>query len=307
MQKTSDGGLTWAPINNGLTAENLTAVMIDPHDPTTIFAAGWTSGLWKSTDNGVSWFNLQPDMVYIEKLVADLLRPDTLYANGSRSVDGGVSFTDLGVHKITLDPNNQDVLYSHYGYGSSVAKSVDWGATWNSLSTPLIENEGISTLIVDPLNPNLVYLATMRTARVFKSTTGGASWTGAYNGLPPCQGTPVCSKSIQVLSADPVTSGVLYAGLDEYGLGIYKTTDFGAHWYPKNNGLTNLDIRSISIDPTTPSTVYAGTYGGEVFRSLDGGEHWSPYNNGLQGSTNLLADNLSDSDSRPGRIVIWQR
>ena len=51
-------------------------------------------------------------------------------------------------------------------------------------------------------------------------------------------------------------------------------------WTPINNGLTNLDVRSIAIDPGNPSTLYAGTAGG-VFKSVDGGSSWTPSSNGL--------------------------
>jgi hypothetical protein len=35
-------------------------------------------------------------------------------------------------------------------------------------------------------------------------------------------------------------------------------------------------IRALAIDPTAPSTLYAGTQGGGVFRSLDGGAPGAP-------------------------------
>jgi hypothetical protein len=38
------------------------------------------------------------------------------------------------------------------------------------------------------------------------------------------------------------------------------------------------------IDPTSPTTLYAGTYGGGVFKSTNGGTTWSAFNTGL---TNL--------------------
>ena len=41
-------------------------------------------------------------------------------------------------------------------------------------------------------------------------------------------------------------------------------------------------VRSLAIDPITPSTLYAGTDGG-VFKSTDGGENW--VNTGLTDST----------------------
>jgi len=290
MYKTIDSGENWFTINNNLSADNITAMAVDPLVPTTIYASGWTSGLWKSTDNGNNWFNIQPNMLYITKLIADPISANTIYANGSRSIDGGFTWSYVGpsinmLDIYTLDPNNSDILYSSDSYPSRIWKSIDWAANWDEITTPLIANEWAKTITIDPLNSNLVYLATYYTARVFKSTTGGGNWSPAYNGLPPCQGLPVCSKSIQVLIADPHTSGVLYAGLDTDG--IYKTINFGANWYPKNTGLTNKDIRTISIDTENPSIVYAGTYGGGVFRSMDSGESWEPYNNGLENGPSL--------------------
>jgi len=42
-----------------------------------------------------------------------------------------------------------------------------------------------------------------------------------------------------------------------------------------------LQVLALAIDPTAPSTIYAGTYGGGVFRSTDGGDTWTPVNKGL--------------------------
>jgi hypothetical protein len=47
-----------------------------------------------------------------------------------------------------------------------------------------------------------------------------------------------------------------------------------------NTGLTISSVRALALDPTTPSTLYAGT-GGGVFKSTDGGAHWSAVNTGL--------------------------
>ncbi|MFA5873549.1 MAG: hypothetical protein WC832_06260, partial [Anaerolineales bacterium] len=47
-----------------------------------------------------------------------------------------------------------------------------------------------------------------------------------------------------------------------------------------NSGLTDTHVRALAIDPTTPSTLYAGTYGG-VFKSTNGGGNWSALNTGL--------------------------
>ena len=47
----------------------------------------------------------------------------------------------------------------------------------------------------------------------------------------------------------------------------------GAEWKAVNTGLTNMEIRSLAIDPARSTTLYAGTRNG-LFKSLDGGATW---------------------------------
>jgi tetratricopeptide (TPR) repeat protein/photosystem II stability/assembly factor-like uncharacterized protein len=61
IYKSTDGGLSWDPINNGLPVDDMylggyyvQAIAIDPYDSQTIYAGGF-SGLYKSTDGGASW------------------------------------------------------------------------------------------------------------------------------------------------------------------------------------------------------------------------------------------------------------
>jgi hypothetical protein len=48
-----------------------------------------------------------------------------------------------------------------------------------------------------------------------------------------------------------------------------------------SNGPEGGMVYALAIDPTTPSTVYAGTYYGGVFKSTNGGGAWSAVNTGL--------------------------
>src|SRR5450432_2097939 len=56
-------------------------------------------------------------------------------------------------------------------------------------------------------------------------------------------------------------------------MGIYGTTDGGAHWTPMNNGLNNTDgtissvVNGLWLDQTNPSVVLAATEFGGTFRS----------------------------------------
>jgi photosystem II stability/assembly factor-like uncharacterized protein len=55
---------------------------------------------------------------------------------------------------------------------------------------------------------------------------------------------------------------------------LYKSNDYGDHWFPINNGLPiSYLVRDIAIDPSAPDTVYAAASNG-IYRSVDGGKIW---------------------------------
>jgi photosystem II stability/assembly factor-like uncharacterized protein len=56
---------------------------------------------------------------------------------------------------------------------------------------------------------------------------------------------------------------------------------------PANTGITDLNVRSLAIDPTAPSTIYTGALN-VVFKSTDGGAHWRAMDNGLKPRTLVL-------------------
>lgn len=62
------------------------------------------------------------------------------------------------------------------------------------------------------------------------------------------------------------------------GFGVFLSTDNGLTWRPTNTGLTNMDVRSITV---MGDQVYAGLEEGGVCRSTDYGTTWSRANEGF--------------------------
>ena len=54
-----------------------------------------------------------------------------------------------------------------------------------------------------------------------------------------------------------------------------------------NEGLTDLRVRALALDPTRPDVILAGTAGGGVFLSPDAGARWRPLSDGLGNLTVL--------------------
>src|SRR5579883_449585 len=78
--------------------------------------------------------------------------------------------------------------------------------------------------------------------------------------------------------------GHIYAGTDS---GVFVSSNNGASWVEKNNGLSEEEIFSFTCAAT--GTVLAGTEGGGIFRSTNFGDSWNAVNSGLPDSSNILS------------------
>ena len=92
------------------------------------------------------------------------------------------------------------------------------------------------------------------------TTTHAANIGWAQTSGPP--------GTVLSVAIDPNTPATLYAGTN--GGGVFKSTDSGANWSAASTGLSNSNVLSLAIAPSsapnTPATLYAGTYGGGVFK-----------------------------------------
>jgi RHS repeat-associated protein len=182
--KSSNGGLSWAPINDGLIADDVYALVADPASPNHLFA-GTEMGLYVSHDGGENWG--RPTGTLPGRLVFDLaFAGDVLLAVTDlglyRSDDGGASWqapTDnlLAVSiNVLLVGSPSTTVYAGTALGPY--QSLDSGDTWASWGTGL-ESERVHALAVDPADANHVVAGT--TAGLFVSTNSGDTWAGDTN------------------------------------------------------------------------------------------------------------------------------
>jgi photosystem II stability/assembly factor-like uncharacterized protein len=122
-------------------------------------------------------------------------------------------------------------------------------------------------IAIDPQNRNTL-LAGARDSLLFRSDDAGVSWQ--LLAFP--SGTP---GTIDALIIDPNASGHFYAGLDagdSPDSGVYESKNGGQSWQVVP-GLRGLRIESLSIAPTEPNVLAAGTSKG-VYLSTNAGETW---------------------------------
>src|ERR1017187_3995194 len=98
VRKSVDGGITWSPINSGLTTPIVNALAIDASGPQTVYAGTAGGGLFKTGDGGATWQNIPAISGSVASVAADPNRSGVVYAgvfnnlaNGSirKSIDGG--------------------------------------------------------------------------------------------------------------------------------------------------------------------------------------------------------------------------
>ena len=145
--RSTDGGTTWARIDQGLVANPITALAVDPHSHDTLYLANArpfdVSRLYKSADAGSTW---------------------TLLSTG------------IGASSLVPDPNAMGTVYVAAG---GIAVSTDGGLTFRSLAAP----PGVFTLVIDPTSSSRLYAAANPTG-IFGSSDAGANWGPMNQGLP---------------------------------------------------------------------------------------------------------------------------
>jgi photosystem II stability/assembly factor-like uncharacterized protein len=110
-------------------------------------------------------------------------------------------------------------------------------------------------------------------------------WRRTHPAEPPL----VVLNATAILNATPVPTPTPVATAVE-GSRTFEPNVWISH------GLEGETIYSLAIDPVTPSTLYAGVYGGGVFKTTDGGWNWNAANNGL---TSVVIKSLAIDPKTP--------
>jgi photosystem II stability/assembly factor-like uncharacterized protein len=294
--KSTNGGATWTK-TGGIDFINWDAnvIVVDPINPGIVYFGRNVGQLFKSVDAGSNWtektngFTSRGD---IYALAVNSLDNDNILVGTMASIfrsgddaqswlegNSGLNFTNIAA--LAIDPANPDLIYAGT-YGGGLSISSDGGTTWRAANNG-IDCHSIDAIAVNPISTNIVYIGGTF-GQIFKSINSGGSWVEIFYPGPGKKGAP---HSIVI---DPDNTNIIYAGMARDGQGgythsnprgIFKSVDAGATWNEFNAGLSNLDVRTLIIDPNNTNTLYAGTVGSGVFKTVNGAASWSSSNSGL--------------------------
>ena len=188
-----------------------------------------------------------------------------------------------------LDPTGSELVYSTYlgGSGSDFSSDIAVDMAGNAYLAGSTGSTNFPT--ANPFQPAFSGNASL------KSSDGGESWRAIDAGLTS---TPVYAVAVA-----PSNPSILYAAVSG---GVFKSIDGGEEWNRANAGLPFGPFgNALAIDPSTSSTVYAGTERLGVFRSTDGGEEWSAINDGLPAGS--IVDALAIDPTTPSTLYAGLR
>ena len=263
--------LTFRSIGPAVMGGRIHDVQALSDDPSTVYIAAATGGIWKSTNHGTTW--------------------TPIFDHEATSAFG----------VIAIAPSDPQVLWAGTGeqnnrqsssWGDGVYRSTDAGASWTHVG--LDDTRAIGRIVVDPHDPEVAYVAALGNLwkasgdrGVYRTADGGRTWTQSL-----FVDTLTGAVDLVMDLADPNT---LYAAMYQRlrtpccfngggpGSGIYRTTDGGATWRKLAGGLPQGDVGRIGlgISRQNGKRVYAvveAPSGGGVYRTDDGGDAWTRVN-----------------------------
>jgi len=217
--KSNDAGENWVVSQNGINEMGTDGFGTIDED---IFMSSSEGGVFKSSDNGLSWHDINPNgpvalpnLRVMENVLWLTSNNEFAYASGDRGETWNVITPASGNSFDSYIEHNQYLLVTTNAEGGGIARSANLGQTWETLSV----NNGAAAPKSLTKFGDAIYVADWNTGHIWRSTDNGQTWatTGA-TGFP--WGAGVTGKENFVYLSGSSVSGTSYSG-------IYRSNDNG--------------------------------------------------------------------------------
>lgn len=291
IQRSDDGGVTWAPAGNQFAYEGIPGTHqwfdgtarpwefkrvwhLAPSltDPNAVYAGVEDAAIFRSLDAGQTWQELAG------------LRG---HGSGPQWQPGAGG---LCLHTILLDPSDPRRIFVAIS-AAGAFRTDDAGATWKAINRGLKSDyipdaeaevgHCVHRIALHPARPQVLFM--QKHWDVMRSDDAGDSWHEISGNLPTDFGFVV-----DVHAHEPETVYVIPIKSDsehyppEGKLRVYRSRTGGNEWEALTNGLPQRDCYvnvlrdAMAVDTLDSCGVYFGTTGGQVYASADAGDHWAP-------------------------------
>src|SRR3954470_2797480 len=160
LDSSTVAGFKWRTVGPANFMGRLSDVVGIPSPSKTMFVAAAGGGIWKTTNNGVTWRPVFDDKSVVAMGMLAIAPSDT-----------NIVWAGTG------EPNIRNTIEP----GAGVFKSTDGGLTWKLMG--LEKTQHVGRIAVHPTNPNVVYVAALGAAwksnperGLYKTTDGGQTW-----------------------------------------------------------------------------------------------------------------------------------
>jgi hypothetical protein len=240
---------------------------------------GSDGGVFKSVDGAINWSNLSDGLVIMQFYKIDVEGSEFIGGtqdNGSNQwtignttalhVRGGDGFA------ARIDYTDSDIRYASTQNGKY--KSVDGGASWDSISPfNLVDYQG-ADWILDLVDPDIQFLGQFDVYRTTSAGVGATPWDSldAFANAAP---------RVRALAQGVNNRNRLYAGKKDSIMMSANALNANPAWSYAGTGLpfSATNLTDIALDPTNSTRVWA-TFSGysdgdKVFFSSNAGTTWT--------------------------------
>jgi photosystem II stability/assembly factor-like uncharacterized protein len=245
MVKSTDAGATWSAVDIGFPVLRLNTIRFT--SPLVGYAAGFSLNIIKTTDGGVTWTDLYPNLPEVVRNYVtsqptqefwdiDFIDDDSIYAigyNGQvlKTTDGGTTWTyksnfGTGTYR-DIDVRSESLAYLAL-HGNNLQKSTDGGMTWANMTYPTVAVHFFSTNFINDTTGFATGQPVAGQPGYVLKTTDGANWTNTALGAAG----QIFNRVVFVNN----TTGYIVGN----GGKIFTTTNTGGTWSEMTSGTANI-------------------------------------------------------------------
>jgi photosystem II stability/assembly factor-like uncharacterized protein len=272
LYTSTTGGAMWRNLYfPGQFAGVLHALEVDPRSASTWYVgmeseSAWVSGIYKTTDSGVTW-RLLPETkgIPVWSIALWPADPDIIAAGTGKGVylsrDAGGTWKHISppddpeirpVVSLAFHPDKANIIYA--GTTHLPWRTTDGGKTWSSIHEGMMDDSDVFSIQVDARRPDRVFASAC--SGVYGSLDSAEKWSHLD--------TPKGAFRTHFVALDPNRENVVFAGTTG---GLLRSPDSGHSW----RHVSSESIKSIAFDPLVAGRIFFASTTAGLMVSTDGG------------------------------------